>query len=87
MNKSELIEKTALELGMSKGAAGKAVETIIAIIAGQLRQPGREVYIRGFGKFKSKYVPARQGRNPRTGLPCMFAPQHKVTFRASKVSE
>ena len=84
MTKKELIEKAALELGMSKGAAGKCVETIIEIIAGQLRQPGREVVFRGFGTFRNKAVPAKLGRNPKTGEQIPIPAKHKVVFTASK---
>jgi DNA-binding protein HU-beta len=85
MTKKELIEKAALELGMSKGAAGKCIETIIEIIQGQMRHPGREVVMRGFGTFKAKLVPARTGRNPQTGAPVEIPEHIKVIFKPSKV--
>ena len=87
MTKKELIEKAALELGRSKGAAGKCVETIIEIIQGQMRQPGREVVFRGFGTFKAKPVPARTGRNPQTGAPVEIPEHIKVVFKPSKVAK
>ena len=85
MTKKDLIEHMALEMGVSKRAAEMAVEAFIKIVAGQMRQPGHEVIMRGFGTFKAKSVPARTGRNPTTGE-VIEIPEHiKVTFKPSKV--
>jgi DNA-binding protein HU-beta len=85
MTKKELAEKLALEMGVSKTAAEMAVEAFIKIVQGQMRHPGREVVLRGFGTFRSKLVPARTGRNPQTGAPVEIPEHIKVTFKASKV--
>ena len=85
MTKKELIEKVALEMGVSKRSGEMAVETVITVIQGQMRQPGREVVLRGFGTFRSKLVPARQGRNPKTGEACEIPEHIKVSFKPSKV--
>ena len=85
MTKKELIEHMALEMGVSKTAAEMAVEAFIKIVQGQMRHPGREVVMRGFGTFKAKLVPARTGRNPQTGAPVEIPEHIKVTFKASKV--
>lgn len=86
MTKKELIEKVALEMGVSKKSAEMAVESFIKIIQGQMRQPGHEVVMRGFGTFKAKPVPARTGRNPQTGAPVEIPEHIKVTFKPSKVT-
>ena len=86
MTKKELAEKLALELGVSKRSGEMAVEAFITIIQGQMRQPGREVVLRGFGTFKSKVAPARTGRNPKTGESIEIPERIKVTFKPSKVA-
>ena len=86
MTKKELIEHVALEMGVSKRSGEMAVEAIIAIIQGQMRQPGREVVLRGFGTFRSKLVPTRTGRNPKTGEAVEIPERIKVSFKPSKVA-
>ena len=86
MTKKELIEHVALEMGVSKRSGEMAVEAFINIIQGQMRQPGREVVLRGFGTFRSKLVPTKMGRNPKTGAPVEIPEHIKVTFKPSKVA-
>ena len=86
MTKKELAEKLALEMGVSKRSGEMAVEAFINIIQGQMRQPGHEVVMRGFGTFKAKPVPARTGRNPQTGAPVEIPEHIKVVFKPSKVA-
>jgi nucleoid DNA-binding protein len=87
MTKKDLIEHMALEMGVSKKAAEMAVEAFIKIVQGQMRHPGREVVMRGFGTFKAKLVPARTGRNPQTGAPVEIPEHIKVIFKPSKVAK
>jgi len=86
MTKKELIEHVALEMGVSKRSGEMAVEAFINIIQGQMRQPGREVVLRGFGTFRSKLVPTKMGRNPKTGAPVEIPEHIEVTFKPSKVA-
>lgn len=85
MTKKELIEKVALEMGVSKRPGEMAIETIFGIIKEQMSVPGNEVVLRGFGTFKSKLVPARPVRNPKTGESIEIPERIKVTFKPSKV--
>ena len=87
MTKKELIEHMALEMGVSKKSAEMAVESFIKIVAGQMRQPGHEVVMRGFGTFKAKSVPARTGRNPKTGESIEIPEHIKVVFKPSKAAK
>ena len=84
MTKKELIENVAAETGVSKAAAEMAVKAVTTIIGAQMRQPGREVIIRGFGTFKSTHKPSYTGRNPKTGEPVTIPERIKVTFKASR---
>ena len=86
MTKKELIEHVALEMGVSKRSGEMAVEAFINIVQGQMRQPGREVVLRGFGTFRSKLVPTRMGRNPKTGEAVEIPERIKVSFKPSKVA-
>ena len=87
MTKKELIEHMALEMAVTKKAAEMAVEAFIKIVQGQMRHPGREVVMRGFGTFRAKLVPARTGRNPQTGTPVEIPERIKVIFKPSKVAK
>ena len=61
---AELIDQVAS--AVEKSAAKKAVDAVFAGIVEAAKQ-GDEVNLAGFGKFKVKDSPARQGRNPATG--------------------
>ena len=84
MTKKELISMTAAEMGVSKKAAEMSIDAIFGVIAGQMRQPGRDVYLRGFGRFSSKIVSARTGRNPKTGEEIEIPEKLKVIFKMAK---
>ena len=45
---------------------------------------GDEVNLAGFGKFKVKDSPARQGRNPGTGESMEIAASRKLSFSPAK---
>jgi DNA-binding protein HU-beta len=46
---------------------------------------GDEVNVPGFGKFKIKETPARDGRNTATGATIKIAASRKLTFGPAKV--
>ena len=66
MNNTELAESIAAEHGLTKADARKYVDGVFSAIAGAAAK-GQEVSLNGFGKFKVKDQPAREGRNPSTG--------------------
>lgn len=66
MNKAELIEIAAKEADISKAAAGKTVDAIVAAVVKAVSK-GDNVTLIGFGTFKSSKRAARTGKNPRTG--------------------
>jgi len=45
---------------------------------------GEEIALNGFGKFKVKASPAREGRNPATGQTITIAASKKLTFTPAK---
>jgi len=59
MKKQDFIKAIASAAGLSLDAAGKALNTMVAVISAELKA-GREVNITGFGAFK---VSKRAARN------------------------
>ncbi|CAD7340107.1 HU family DNA-binding protein [Sphingomonadales bacterium 56] len=83
MNNTELAEAVAAEHGLTKADARKYVDGVFAAIAGAAAK-GDEVSLSGFGKFKVKDQPAREGRNPSTGATIQIAASKKLTFTPAK---
>jgi DNA-binding protein HU-beta len=59
------------------------VESVFKEISDAARS-GSETSIPGFGKFKVKDTPAREGRNPSTGATIKIAASRKLTFAPAK---
>ncbi len=83
MNTSELIEKVAAEAGLEKTQARKAVDAMVSAVTAAAKA-GESVALAGFGQFKVKDAPARQGRNPATGATIEIAASRKLVFAAAK---
>ena len=82
MNKGQLIENVAAELGDSKAAASRALEAVIGSITNGIKEDDA-VTIVGFGTFTKKNRAARTGRNPSTGEPMQIKASTTVGFKAS----
>ena len=83
MNKGQLIEAVALQLGSSKTAAGKAIEAVIESISKGI-EDHNAVTISGFGTFTKKDRPARTGINPATRQPMQIKASKTVNFKPSQ---
>ena len=83
MNNSDLADKLAASQGITKADARKYVDAVFAAIA-DAAAAGEEVSLNGFGKFKVKESPAREGRNPSTGATIQIAASKKLGFSAAK---
>lgn len=83
MNTADLAEQISNAHGLTKADAKKIVDGVFAAIADAAAK-GDEVSIAGFGKFKVKASPAREGRNPSTGEPMKIAASRKLGFSVSK---
>lgn len=83
MNKAELINHVASSAGLSKSAAGDAVEAVIGGITGELADGG-SVSLVGFGTFSVANRAARTARNPRTGETIEVAAANAPKFKAGK---
>ena len=83
MTKAELIDKTAKDAGISKAAAGAALDSAIETIRKALKK-GDKVTLVGFGTFSVLKRKARKGRNPRTGETIKIAAHKAPKFTAGK---
>jgi len=83
MNKADLINHVASSAGLSKSAAGDAVEAVIGGITGTLSDGGA-VSLVGFGTFSVVARAARTARNPRTGDTIQVAASNAPKFKAGK---
>ena len=83
MNHAELADSVAAALDLAKADARKAVDAVFAAIADAAAK-GEEVSINGFGKFKVKATPAREGRNPSTGETIQIKAAKKLSFGPAK---
>ncbi|MDB5737997.1 MAG: bacterial DNA-binding family protein [Sphingomonas bacterium] len=83
MNTAELADTIATGHSLSKADAKKLVEGVFSAIA-DAASKGEEISIGGFGKFKVKDSPAREGRNPANGETIKIAASKKLGFSAAK---
>jgi DNA-binding protein HU-beta len=83
MNTADLAEQISTAHGLTKADAKKIVDGVFAAITDAAAK-GEEVSIAGFGKFKVKASPAREGRNPGTGEPMKIAASRKLGFSVAK---
>lgn len=83
MNNSELAEALSADHGLTKADARKLVDALFGVIADAAAK-GDEISLNGFGKFKVKASPAREGRNPATGAAMQIAASNKLAFSPAK---
>ncbi len=79
MNKADLIEKIAASTGISKTAAGTAIDTFVDAVTSALKK-GDRVNLVGFGTFSVSHRKARSGRNPQTGGVLKIAARRVAKF-------
>ena len=84
MTKAELIEKMAKDAGISKVAAGQALDSFIDGVTKALKKKDGKVTLVGFGTFSKVRRKARKGRNPQTGEPIKIKARTVVKFKAGK---
>jgi DNA-binding protein HU-beta len=83
MNKGDLVEQMAQAAEISKSAAERAVDALIAAVKTSLRKD-EMVTLVGFGTFYAGKRQARIGRNPRTGEALDIKAARLPKFRAGK---
>jgi DNA-binding protein HU-beta len=81
MNKGDLIDKMAKDAGITKAAAGDALNSFMSAVKGTM-QKGDKVTLVGFGTFSVSKRNARTGRNPQTGKEIKIAAKVVAKFKA-----
>ena len=81
MNKGELIEAVAKDVGISKALAGKVLDSTIDTVTKGLAKADRVALV-GFGTFSVSTRKARTGRNPRTGKEIRIPATKVARFKA-----
>ncbi len=80
MNKAELVEKVAGEVGLTKKDVNNVVDAVTSAITDSLAG-GEKVTLVGFGTFQVQKRKARRGVNPQTGqkisIPAKDVPKFK----------
>ncbi len=83
MNKSELIEALAQDIGIPHREAAAITNTIIDTMIESLAK-GESIEIRGFGSFVIKQYESYEGRNPKTGKKIKVKPKKLPFFKVGK---
>ncbi len=83
MNKQDLVESVAKELGTSAKQAEGAVNAVINSIQKGLKKD-KKVQLIGFGSFEVRTRKARKGRNPQTGEAIKIKASKTVAFKAGR---
>lgn len=81
MNKSELISALASKTGKTQKESQAFLEAFTSTVQETLKK-GDKVTLIGFGTFDVQQVPARTGRNPRTGEVLKIKAKKKPRFKA-----
>jgi DNA-binding protein HU-beta len=83
MTKADLVARIAEESGVSKKAAGLALNSMVKAIHEVLKK-GDKIRIADLGSFSVVKRQARQGVNPRTGKPIKIPATKAPKFAAAK---
>ncbi len=83
MNTTELAAKIAEGQDISKAKAKTLIDAFLKELLTEAAN-GSEIALPGFGKFKVKETPAREGRNPANGEKITIAASKKLTFAPAK---
>ncbi len=84
MTKAELVEKMAKDAGISKAAAGAALNSFVTNVTKSLKKKNGKVTLVGFGTFSKVRRKARKGRNPQTGETIKIKASNAVKFKPGK---
>lgn len=83
MNKQELVDAVAIEVGIAKSTAEETINAFLATVTNAVVK-GDSVQLIGFGSFSTGSRAARTGRNPKTGEALEIAASTTVKFTAGK---
>lgn len=80
---NEIADKIATEQSLTRAQPKTSAESVFKQIA-DAAVSGAETSIPGFGKFKVKETPERQGGNPSTGATIKIVASKKLAFTSAK---
>lgn len=82
MTKNKLIDQMALNAGISRKSANKALEALIEGITETLKK-GERINLQGLGSWTAYQRAACVGRNPSTNEPLNIPAKNSLKFKAS----
>ena len=83
MSKADFLDLMSEKYSMTKKDANLVVEKFTETVISSL-QEGKEVQLIGFGTFSVADIPAREGRNPRTGEPLQVRAHKQPKFKSGQ---
>ncbi len=83
MTQRDFVNRIAAATGVPKVRVDQVLDLFLDELAEALARDHR-VFLRNFGVFRTVDLPARTGRNPRTGEPVSIPASRHVRFRAGK---
>ena len=82
MNKTDLVNELATKMRIPQYQSRQFVNAFQEVLAETLKQDA--IVLQGFGSFEPWKQSMRQGRNPRTGVPCVINARTSVKFKPGK---
>ncbi len=83
MNKAELVEEVAAEVGLTKKDVNNVLDAMTSAITDSLAR-GEKITLVGFGTFLVQSRKARRGVNPQTGDKIEIAAKDVPKFRPGR---
>ena len=83
VTKKDIVEIISKATGLTQVDTRIVVESFLEAISNALRE-GKNIEIRGFGRFKIKKQKAHMAHNPRTNEPIHVPAGYKLVFQASR---
>ncbi|MBP9778351.1 MAG: HU family DNA-binding protein [Rickettsiaceae bacterium] len=83
MHKEEFSKHIAQQHNITQKAAHDVIDTFTSSIIDAIGQ-GKEISLIGFGNFSIGKIPARTGRNPRTGAALKIAAYNQPKFKVGQ---
>lgn len=83
MNKRDLVDAVAAQVGRPRAEVASTVDAVFALITAALSR-GEKVAVSGFGNFDARQVAERLARNPRTGESVTVPARTAARFKASR---
>ena len=84
MTKADIVEKMAKDAGISKAAAGTALNSFVDTVTKALKKKDGKVTLVGFGTFQKVRLKARKESNPQKGATIKIKASNTVRFKPGK---